>query len=176
MLRKWRTVTSLLILATMSVSINAKTQQSWSAFLKEIRVEAIEQGIKPKTLDMALKGIKQPNRKVIKYDRTQPEKRLTFLKYRNTRASEFRIKVGISKLKKHHDLVEEVSEKYGVSPCFILSLWGLETSYGNFMGSFPVIHSLATLAYDNRRSKFFRKQLFYALQILNGGHVTLKDL
>ena len=68
-----------------------------------------------------------------------------------------------------------MSKKYGVSPCFIVSAWGLETSYGRFMGSFSVIKSLATLAYDNRRGAFFRKQLFYALHILNEGHVKLVD-
>lgn len=38
------------------------------------------------------------------------------------------------------------------------------------------IQSLATLAYDHRRGPIFRKELFYALQMLNEGHVTLKDL
>jgi membrane-bound lytic murein transglycosylase B len=166
---------SLLVLVTVSLSSTAQPQKNWPLFIKEIRAEAIGQGIKPKILDLAFKGIKQPNRKVIKFDRTQPETRLTFLKYRNTRASAFRIKIGIGKLKKYHDIISHISEKYGVSECFIVSLWGLETAYGNFMGSFPVIHSLATLAFDNRRSKFFRKQLFYALHILNDGHVALKD-
>ena len=49
--------------------------------------------------------------------------------------------------------------------------WGLETSYGRFMGTFPVIQSLATLAYDQRRGDFFRGQLLHALHILNEGHV-----
>ncbi|MCB1827994.1 MAG: lytic murein transglycosylase, partial [Coxiellaceae bacterium] len=129
----------------------------------------------PQVVDDALRGIKEPHRKVLHYDRTQPEKRLTFLKYRNTRASAYRIKLGQSELKKHQAILEKVSRHYGVSECFIVSLWGLETSYGRFMGSFPVIHSLATLAYDNRRAKFFRKQLFYALHILNDGHVQLSD-
>jgi membrane-bound lytic murein transglycosylase B len=41
------------------------------------------------------------------------------------------------------------------------------------MGNFPVIKSLATLAYDSKRQAFFRKELFLALHILNDGHVTL---
>jgi membrane-bound lytic murein transglycosylase B len=56
-----------------------------------------------------------------------------------------------------------------------MSFWGMETSYGNFMGSFPVVKSLATLAYDSNRQDFFRKQLFYSLHILNEGHVSLAD-
>ena len=41
------------------------------------------------------------------------------------------------------------------------------------MGNFPVIKSLATLAYDSNRPAFFRKELFLALHILNEGHVSL---
>jgi membrane-bound lytic murein transglycosylase B len=52
---------------------------------------------------------------------------------------------------------------------------GFETSYGRYMGNFPVIKSLATLAYNNRRAEYFRMQLLIALHILNDGHISLKD-
>lgn len=156
-------------------SVQTLAKQSWSEYLKGLRQEAISQGIRPEVFDRAFDGIKAPSRKVLYLDRTQPEKRLTFLKYRNTRADAFRIKLGQRELRKYNPLLTEVSQRFGVSECFIVSIWGLETSYGRFMGSFPVIHSLATLAYDNRRAAFFRKQLFHALHILNDGHVQLKD-
>lgn len=167
-------VVSIFLLGSL-LSIPSYAKQSWPAFLKEIRKEAVAQGIRPEIVDEAFRGIKKPSRKVLHYDRTQPEKRLTFLKYRNTRADAYRIKLGRRELKKYAPLLKKVSRDYGVSQCFIVSFWGLETSYGRFMGSFPVIHSLATLAYDNRRAAFFRKQLFLALHILNDKHVALKD-
>jgi membrane-bound lytic murein transglycosylase B len=40
------------------------------------------------------------------------------------------------------------------------------------MGSFSVVAALATLAYDGRRSTFFRKELLNALRILDQGHIT----
>jgi membrane-bound lytic murein transglycosylase B len=49
----------------------------------------------------------------------------------------------------------------------------METSYGTYMGNFPVIKALATLAYDSKRKEVFRKELFLALHILNEGHVDL---
>ncbi len=168
---------SILILSTFLIpwsSLSTAAQkQSWSQFIKGVKAEAIAQGIRPEIVHKALKGISAPNRRVLNLDRSQPEKRLTFLKYRNTRADAFRIKLGKRELKKYRPLLEQVSRQYGVSPCFIVSFWGLETSYGRFMGSFPVIKSLTTLAYDNRRATFFRKQLMYALRILNEGHVSL---
>ena len=39
-----------------------------------------------------------------------------------------------------------------------MSFWGMETSYGSYMGNFPVIRSLATLAYESKRKKFFHKE------------------
>jgi membrane-bound lytic murein transglycosylase B len=40
------------------------------------------------------------------------------------------------------------------------------------MGNFSVIQSLATLAWDGRRSAYFRTELLAALKILEGGHVA----
>ena len=165
----------LLISAIFMATQASAAQKSWPEFVQELRKEAIAQGIRPDVFDRAFEGITAPNKKVLTLDRTQPEKRLTYLKYRNTRADNYRIMIGRKELKKHKAILSEISRRYGVSECFITSLWGLESSYGRFMGSFPVIKSLATLAYDNRRSAFFRKQLFYALHILNGNHVQLKD-
>lgn len=166
---------TLFITFTIATSIHAAPKQTWSDYVKQMRIQALEQGIRPEVFDEAFAGIKAPNRKVLHLDRTQPEKRLTFLSYRNTRADAYRIKIGQKELKKHNQLLTKISDQYGVSKCFIVSLWGLETSYGRFMGGFPVIKSLATLGYDNRRSTFFRKQLMHALHILNDEHIKLKD-
>ncbi|MEX2409406.1 MAG: lytic murein transglycosylase, partial [Rhodovibrionaceae bacterium] len=48
---------------------------------------------------------------------------------------------------------------------------GLETNYGSNFGSYPVIHALATLAYDPRRDDFFRAELLHALEIIDKGHI-----
>jgi len=158
-----------------SSAVQAAQKLSWNQWVKQLREEAISQGIKPQLFDNVFKDIRGPSRKVLALERRQPEGRITFLKYRRTRADAFRIKLGRSEYRKHSQLLNKVGREYGVSPCFIVSLWGLESSYGRYMGNFPVIQSLATLAYDTRRSAFFRKQLFYALHILNDGHVQLKN-
>jgi len=167
--------TAVIFLFTCFFSISTYAKQSWQDFLNEIRQEAISQGIRPAIVDQAFHGLDEPNWQVLSYDRAQPEKRLTFLKYRNTRADKYRISMGKTELRKHQAVLSQIAQRYGVSECFIVSLWGLETSYGHYMGNFPVIHSLATLAYDDRRADFFRNELLIALRILNDGHVRLKD-
>ena len=55
--------------------------------------------------------------------------------------------------------------KYGVAPEIIVSIWGIETNYGKYMGKFNVIEALATLAYASRRKNFFKKELLNSLLI-----------
>lgn len=148
---------------------------SWSQHVQGLRQEALGKGIRPAVFDAAFAGLRAPVSRVVSLDRNQPEKRLTYIKYRNTRATSYRINLGRKEIQRYGNLLNRIGSQYGVSPCFITAIWGLETSYGRFMGKFPVIHSLATLSYNNRRSAFFRKQLFYALRIVNDGHVALKD-
>jgi membrane-bound lytic murein transglycosylase B len=150
-------------------------KESWDGFLDGIRQEALQQGIRPAVVNEAFNWLSAPNSSVLRFDRAQPERRITYIKYRNTRADEFRISLGRNEMRKHKAILTQVAQRYDVNACFIVSLWGLETSYGRYMGTFPVIHSLTTLAYDDRRSDFFRNELFIALHILDEGHVRLKD-
>jgi membrane-bound lytic murein transglycosylase B len=59
-----------------------------------------------------------------------------------------------------------------VEPRFLIAFWGVETNYGRLTGDFSVIASIATLAYDGRRSAFFRRELMHALQILDDAHIS----
>jgi membrane-bound lytic murein transglycosylase B len=90
--------------------------------------------------------------------------------------TERRILEGRQKLLEHKDLLSRISKQYGVQPEFVVALWGIETRYGQSIGSFPVIGAVATLAYDGRRSRFFRKELLSALRILNEGHIPAEKM
>lgn len=148
---------------------------SWESWVQQLRGEAIEQGIRPDFFDKIFNTIPTPSNKVLHFYSTQPERRLTFLEYRKTRVDPTRISMGKQALRAHRALLDEIERQYGVDSSFVLALWGLETSYGHFMGSFPVLSSLATLAYDSRRPDFFRGELFKGLRMLQDGQVTLED-
>lgn len=151
------------------------SSQSWRDFVAEIRKEALSQGISPQTFDAAFANVHEPSRKVKGLSRSQPEHRLTYQKYLKSRVDSYRIAIGRKQYKQHQKVADEIGQRYGVDPCFIMSFWGMETSYGSYMGNFPVIPSLATLAYDSKRKKFFHKELLLALHILDEGHVSLRD-
>ena len=163
----------LMLFLAMVITGSALGSEQWRQFVAGVRQQALAEGIRPATFDRAFRDVHEPSRRVLKYDRSQPEKRLTFLKYRDTRADAFRIKIGRKRYEQNRQLLEQIGHEYGVSPCFIASFWGLETSYGAFTGKFPVIQSLATLAFDSRRSDFFRNELLIALHIVDEGHVDL---
>jgi membrane-bound lytic murein transglycosylase B len=72
-------------------------------------------------------------------------------------------------LVEHDEILTKVSKKYGVQKRYIVTFWGVETNFGQYLGSFNVPHALATLAFDGRRSAYFRKELLNALKILEEG-------
>lgn len=148
---------------------------SWDDFIAKLRKEALADHIRPEIFDKAFAGMHAPSARVLHFDKTQPEKRLSFLTYRNSRIDHYRILLGRKELKRHQSALNKIKQQYGVSPCFILSIWGLETSYGRYKGDFPVMQSLATLTYDPRRSEFFHNELRNALRMLNDGDVQLQD-
>ncbi|CDZ76096.1 Membrane-bound lytic murein transglycosylase B precursor [Legionella massiliensis] len=160
---------SLLVLSPLSFA----AQQTWSSWVAGVREQALSEGISPTLFDQAFADIHEPSRTVKSLARSQPEHRLTFSKYLHSRADSYRIVMGRKQYDKNKELLENVGKDYGVDPCFIVAFWGMESSYGTYMGNFPVIKSLATLAYDSKRQDFFRKELFLALHILNDGHVSL---
>lgn len=148
---------------------------SWDVWLEKVREEAVAQGILARTLDMAFANLHEPSRKVKGLSHSQPEHRLTYSGYLKSRVDAYRIAIGRKEYKRNEVLLKAIGNKYGVDPCFIVSFWGMETSYGSYMGNFPVINSLATLAYDSGRKPFFRKELFLALHMLNDGQVSMQE-
>jgi membrane-bound lytic murein transglycosylase B len=54
----------------------------------------------------------------------------------------------------------------------VTAIWGVESAYGVRRGTIPVLDALATLAFDGRRSQFFREQLIAALRIMANGDTT----
>src|SRR5262249_15367538 len=73
--------------------------------------------------------------------------------------------------REHAAVLQQVKDKYGVPPDILVAVWGLESNFGRFSGVRPTVQTLATLAYDPRRSSMFREELFDALKILDSGDV-----
>jgi membrane-bound lytic murein transglycosylase B len=149
--------------------------QSFQEWLKGVRREARAAGVSSEVLDRAFRRVK-PIPRVIELDRSQPEFKLTFKQYQDRVVSGKTVWDGRRLYREHRDLLKKIGDQYGVEPQYIVALWGIETRYGRITGGYPVIAALATLAYDGRRSAFFREELIRALKILEGGHIDVEDM
>ena len=115
------------------------------------------------------------NKNVIGNDKCQPEFTLSFSEYIEKRISDLRIKNGLEKKSKYSILLKEIENKYNVQSRFIISIWGLETAYGEITGNYPVIESLLTMSYDERRRRYFTKELFNSFKIIKDGHIDITN-
>jgi membrane-bound lytic murein transglycosylase B len=141
------------------------------AWVSDFRPRAIAAGVAPETFDAALSGVTYDT-DIIRRDRNQAEFTKTIWDYLDTAVSDLRIANGRAALAKWSDTLEKIEAEYGVDKEIVVAIWGLESAYGTFRGSIPVINSLATLAFDARRAEFFEAELLDALRILQAGHVT----
>ncbi len=148
---------------------------SFDAWLAGVRTEAAQRGFATSTIDAALANVTLLSR-VIELDRQQPETVLTFDTYLARVVNDARAQSARQRLREHRDLLERVSLRYSVQPRFIVALWAIETDFGRLTGNFSVIDSLATLAYDGRRSAFFREELFNALRIVESTGISPRQL
>jgi len=146
-------------------------QDEFSAWLQELHVEAREAGISDATAKNAIEQIEfLPE--VVKLDKSQPEFVSPFLEYYKRRVDTQKVQKGQQLLAEHAALLDRIEAQYGVSKYMLVAFWGMETQYGHSLGKLDVLSSLATLAYDGRRSEFFRAQLLDAMRMIDYGHAS----
>ncbi len=163
-------ILSLLGFILLTMPAHAK-ELDFETWLSGLKIQALNKGISQETIDAALNDI-APIPRVIELDQKQPEGRLSLAQYQKNVISDARIRQGRRLYREHRAELEKVAQNYGVPAHYIVALWGIETNYGQNTGGFKVIDSLATLAYEGRRARFFRAELLDALQILEDGHIT----
>ena len=156
------------------VSLNSFAEIKFDKWLENFKKEAITKGISQSTLEV-LKDAK-PIKKTIKLDRNQPEFKLTFEEYKKRIVSDYRINKAKKEFFKNKDLLDKISKKYNVQSRYIISLWAIESNFGNNMGNFNLFHTLASLAFDGRRSKYFRSELISALKIIENDMVDFQNI
>ena len=170
-------ISSIIIIFTIInlSSLQADEDYSFVEWLENIKNIATKEGISQETVDSSLRDI-AINERVLELDRSQPEFTLTLDEYLNNTTPKSRMLKGKKLYGEHKDLLLRIYNKYGVQPRFILALWGIETSFGTYTGSFNVIRSLSTLSHDLRRREFFTDELINALAIIDQGHITANEM
>lgn len=171
---KFQQILTLFLLSILMLG-NAHADEGLADWLEQLRADARSEGISEATLDAALTNVALIPR-VIELDRKQPEFTLTFAQYLERVVPVSRQNRAKARYETHRVLLEEIGDRYGVQPRFIVALWGIETDFGRVLGGFDVIPALVSLAYDGRRSQFFRGELMHALKIIDEGHITVEAM
>ena len=107
----------------------------------------------------------------IKLDRNQGVFKQSFEKF-SGRMIPPRLKRAKSQLAKNADTFARIEQQFGVPKEVVVAIWGLETDFGAVGSKNSVLSAVATLAYDCRRSDFFRGQLVDALRVIERGDLT----
>ena len=154
-----------------NLNFSQNNEISWEEWIKEIKFK-YKDDFSEKTLNYLDKI--SLNKRVIELDRKQPEFTLTFNEYFKKHISKKKIEQIKKKYNKNNNLLSKIEQKYQVDRKIIVSLWGIETSFGNYLGKFDILRSLASLAYDGRRRVFFLNELNKALLILDKNHVSIE--
>jgi membrane-bound lytic murein transglycosylase B len=155
--------------------ISAQQDAALARWIEGFKTRARREGISDTTLNRAFRGVKYDG-SVIAKDRHQSEFTKQIWDYLDSAASPVRVKNGTAALRKHASTLKAIEAKYGVDKQVVAAIWGVESAYGATRGDVPVIQALATLAYDGRRGRFFEAQLIAALQILQTGDTSPRNM
>jgi lytic murein transglycosylase len=162
----------------------AQTADAFRRFVEELWPEAMALGVTRPTFDQAFRGV-EPDLSIPdlvlpgqgKSDvKGQAEFTKTPAEYLNaahlTRLAEQARALRIQ----HGEALAKIERLLGVQPQFVLAIWGRETAFGTYRLPHYAIKVLATQAYLGRRKDMFRKELLYALKMLQDGVRTRETL
>jgi len=156
----------LLLFFVTNLSRSSASNPDFQSWLIEYKKYALSKGVSQNTINVVLKDVKYLDQ-VIKYDRKQPEFFEDTLTYVSKRATTSRAKKANKLFKMNINLIYEIEKKFLVEKEILLALWGIETNFGKHVGKMPIIDSLATLSFDQRRSKYFSSQLIILLKLID---------
>jgi lytic murein transglycosylase len=147
---------------------------SFEAWLGEFKNEAAAKGISQTAISAGLNGL-TPDQSVLSRDRSQKVFSQSFEEF-SGRMVPPRLTRGANLMKQYGSVLSRIEQTYGVPGEVLVAIWGLETDFGVNTGKFPTLRSLATLAYDCRRSEQFRGELMDALRIVERGDLAAPEM
>ena len=160
----------LIILFFTFSSVLSNDQQSFNQWKNNFKKIALQNNISEDTFDIVMANIKfLPN--VIKYDRYQPEFYEDTKTYITKRTSNKKVSKGLKFYKQNINLINSIETEFDIEKELLLSLMGIETNFGTYVGKMDILSSLATLSFDQRRSDFFTKELITILQLIDAGKI-----
>lgn len=165
---------AMLLSAAPAFAAQCNHKGGFNGFLADYKKEAAAQGISRRGL-AALDGITLDDA-VIAADRRQHVFDQSFEQFSGRMISKSRLAKGQKMMLIHASMLQRIEKQFGVPGAVLVAIWGLETDYGVVHGKRSVIRSVATLAYDCRRTDKFQAELTSALRIVDRGDMTSEQM
>ncbi len=87
--------------------------------------------------------------------------------YRPIFITDQRINEGVAFWRENEALINQVADKFGVDPQFIVAIIGVETFYGRITGNYRVLDSLATLSFHYPSDRTRDRSAFFSSELMN---------
>ena len=153
----------------------ADINKDFEIWKKNFKKEALQNNISEETFNKVMSNTKfLPD--VIKYDRYQPEHYEDTKTYISKRTSKNKVLKGINFYKDNAKLINSIENNFDVEKELLLSLMGIETNFGTYVGKMDILSSLATLSFDKRRSEFFTNELLILLKLIEKKQIDYSTL
>ena len=146
-------------------------QDPFREFVGALWPLAAERGVSRATFESAFAGVSF-DPQVVAMAESQPEFARPIWDYVASAVSAARIERGREKANSESLWLAKSEEIFGVDDAVIIGVWGLETNFGDFLGSNNVFQALASLAYVRFRGDYFRDELMAALVMLEEGDIA----
>jgi membrane-bound lytic murein transglycosylase B len=149
--------------------------ESFDAFLGGLWKDAAAQGISRATFDLAFAGM-TPDPRVLGAMQHAPEYGKPVGAYIDSIVSPSRVAIGAKKSEQWADTLRAVEKKYGVPGSILVSIWGIESSFGDSQDRWDVLRCIATLAQAKIQQPYFHDELISALKILQSHAIARPQL
>ena len=157
----------LLIILLLTINTHSVANQiTFDEWLSDFKQKAINSGISKEVVFDVLSDARFLP-KVIEYDRFQPEFYEDTFTYIKKRTGKSKVSKGSILYKKEKLIIDKIENEFLVEKELLLSLMGIETNFGKYLGKMDIVSSLATLSFDQRRSKFFTDELIILLRLVD---------
>ena len=118
----------------------------------------------------------QPDPSVIQSLNYQPEFQKDVWDYLSVLVDKERVEDGIRAKRQWSDTLRQIESRYGVKAEHVLGVWGVESNFGQTLGTKPLFESLATLSCFDRRQSYFQGEYANALKIVQNGDIAPSDM
>ncbi|MBD9387078.1 lytic murein transglycosylase [Agrobacterium sp. AGB01] len=168
-------------LAITLTPASASADAGFRKWINDFYTTAAKSGITKATYQKAFSGVTEPDPEALRKANFQPEFSSQIWDYLDSRVNPYTVRIGREMKAKHASTLNAIERHFNVDKNILLAIWSMESNYGAVLEKPERLHhiptTLATLAYaDPKRAKFARTQLIAALQILQNGDVSAKNL